>query len=210
MTHDIEQIATEARSGFDLRARLTGRKLRTGSLTVYTDEVAGELHREAVADADRIKKSVREAFLDPETGEELRAGVPLDEVALADAEQRAAEAVATLDETALTFEWRAVPPIIEAEARRKSLAKFTIGTGPVSSADTPDFKDYFGAFIFAKAVRRFRDHESGNVVETFSLEDAQALQQFLPRTEWERLYGAFGKDQFQQAITHEATDTPDF
>ena len=204
-----EAAVVEAKSSFDLKSRLQGRMLRTGSITIFTDEIAGEKHMAVSEELVRENHKAREAYIDKETGEVLIAAISLDKKRIAVLEKQQAALVKEIDATALSFEWRAVPEIVVKDARRRTHAIYDVN-GSLPDGKELDFGDYFTAYLLSKAVTRFKDHESGTISTVLTIEDAQAMAEFLPAAEYLKLNMAFTKTQFTTAIAHEATDHADF
>ncbi|MFF2388957.1 hypothetical protein [Agromyces sp. NPDC058104] len=207
---EIEEIVTESRDGYSLADRLRNRKLRQGSITVYTDELGGEALADAEAEVDRIRRAAREAIVDPETHEVIVPAVALDEKALSQAEDVVKELEAQLDGSAISLKWQAVPPIVEQMNSKKAARKFMGSKGKIDPIDEPDVKRVARSGLLAKAVTRWRDHQEDRTFESMSFEEAEALQHLLPRQQWDRLWSAFSETQFTNAIAYAATDNADF
>lgn len=206
---DVDEIADEARSSFDMTKRLSGRSFRSDKRTVFTDEVTGQEHLEVLAKIATLTALAHEPFIDPETQEVLVEGVALDTKAIAKLDKERLALEAKLDKTALTFEWRAIPELIVDECRRKA-RKEAIVVGKSEDETNQDFNRAFIAYLLSRAVTRFKDHETGEIHTGLTLANAKALKGFLPKEEMQKLDAAYSKTQFTNAIALEAVDSPDF
>ena len=204
-----EEIALTAKSSFDLKGRLQGRLLPTGHCTVFTDQSAGNDHTRVVAEIEALKAAVRVAYTDSESGEILIPAVELDEPALAVLEAERDALGKELERTALTFNWRAVPPIVDKDAARRANSIYAVN-GVVPKDKQSDHEAYFLAYLLSQAVTTYIDHQSNTVVTGLTLENAQALDSFLPVREMLKLNVAFAEVQYPANIAHAVTDTPDF
>ena len=219
----ITQIVAEAKAGFNLTARLQGRALRTGSITVYTDEIAGEKYKaidlklQQISDSAANLKKLAEAArnvgleagavaLETEAGNAL-ANTDLAAYAALETEQEAVKA--ELDASSLTFELRAVPEIIVKDTRRKSNLALSI-KGPVPEDRQDEWGEYFTALLLTQVIRKVTDHATGDSAESISLEDARSLGDYLPLSQFQRLSVKMADVQYKNSISDSVTAEADF
>jgi hypothetical protein len=199
MPDDVKQIVTEAQEEFDLEARLTNRKMRTGQITVFTDEVLAEAHSDAERAVALLERARDIAGEDDDTEND----------ALPALKEAAAAALEELNKTAITFHFQAVPPIIQKAGRRK--ARKDMGLKSEVPADkVEEFSDLITAYLLSDCTVRYVDHQSGTTVNDLTVKAARALINFLPDAEFKRLDLKLGEVQFKNVISESATAQIDF
>ncbi|MET4703110.1 hypothetical protein [Frigoribacterium sp. UYMn621] len=216
--NEAEEIAatvTEAKGSFDLKARLMKRGLREKRITLYTDEVAGE----ELGYAKDIPRVVLGSIVGNEREREGVLGEidTLENADSLDAEQentlvtlkvRANELRSALESTAITVDLRAVPPIIAEDARRKAKRELNLkGPGPFEDENWPAVSM---AKLLQVVITGLTDHATGETTKLISFDDAKALKDFLPASEYLRLDLAIGAIQFKTAIDESVTGSADF
>ena len=204
-----EEIALTAKASFDMTKRLMGTDSPVGKCTVFTDRVTGNKHSAVLAKIAALHAAVRKEYADSETGEVFIPAVELDEAAVAVLDAELAVLGKELERTALTFNWVAVPPIVDKDAARRANSIYAVN-GTVPKDKTADHEAYFLAYLLHKAVTTYVDHESNSIITGLTLENAQALDNFLPPREMMKLNLAFAEVQYPANIAHAVTDTPDF
>ena len=223
----VEEIVTEAREGFDLRARLAGIAKRERTVTVYTDEQTGEalggvqtFYVQGTKLVDTVRRWGVLGKLDA-LREEAKELQKLDEVpdkAVADIKTRAAglqeEAKALrekLEESALVFTLRALPELVMKDARRKAYRN--LGLKPKNGL-TPDQQedvvDEHLAVLVSTATISWTDRSNGKTQHSLSLDEARMLKQYLLPEEWRKLQEAIDDLQTRKTIGDAATADLDF
>ena len=205
---EIEAVAKEARKTFNLSDRLKGRTQRTGSVTVYLDEIAGQ----TLGGAEDIVNS-----LQMKVGRN-RWGL-LGEIDLAVFEERE-EDIAALREkvdevgfelyaSAITFHLRAVPELITKKCSKDALASQGI-KGKVPDEKILEFNSSFNANMLAACIYKTVDAEGSISEGVLSNAEAEELENLLPRSEYAKLYSKLQEIQFKQAISDSATSSATF
>jgi hypothetical protein len=204
MSDSIEQIVSEARKGFDLKARLEGRTRAEGTHTVFTDD---KLAKQVVetATAIAVAKSLSVPAVKDANNKVLAKEVKPDQKLIAELTEAKAKLVEELRATSLTFHFRAVPQILVDRANVQAKAKLAENPDDSEASDA-----YFFAVLFADAVTKVEDHAAGESATSIDLEDALALRDQLESGEWLQLNAAFNTVQFQNSVAHQITDSPDF
>ena len=200
MTDAIEELATEVKGAYDLRARLQNRAMRTAIVTVFTDEVLGEQHLKIAEEVKQI-----EALLVPIPG------VTLSEIVVSEADaevvklNKQLEPLTTeLNETSMTFNLRAVPKIVSKDAARRARKSLGI-KGKINDDQFEDYAEYFNSYMLTKVVASYTDHAIEQSFDELTLDGARALEELLPDPEYARLKAAMDdlivKNAFSETIT---------
>jgi len=223
----VEEIVTEAREGFDLRARLAGIAKRERTVTVYTDEQTGEalggvqtFYVQGTKLVDTVRRWGVLGKLDA-LREEAKELQKLDEVpdkAVADIKTRAAglqeEAKALrekLEESALVFTLRALPELVMKDARRKAYRNLKLkAKDGLTKEQQEDLAEQYIAIALSASVASWTDNTDGKTRHALELDDALALKQFLLPEEWAKLEGALDELQARKTIGDAATADLDF
>lgn len=205
MSDQIDEVVAEAKTGFSLKDRLQGRALRTATVTVYTDEVLGEKHQDAEREIANLK-----ALLRPIEGVTLGDDVVAETTKQINAAEKKLKALTKdLRASGLTFNLRAVPEIVGKASSRE--ARKTLGIkGGVPAEKLEAFADLFNAIMLTHVVTDYVDHASGETIPSLSVEDAQALEDFLPANEYARLKAAYDDLQTKNVISESITAQADF
>lgn len=189
MDEEIETIGAEAKSSFDVIARLKGRSLRGGTITLYWDELAGEAHQKAVQ-------------------EHLAADSATDS---AEKQKAVDAALEKLMESKLVFHLRAVPEIGNKAASRAALKRYRSKVDKkVPEEDMKDFQDYFRAHMLSQTITKIVDADGAESSTDLTPEAVLELQDFLPANQWEALAKFLDEIQYRQVIAESLTDTVDF
>lgn len=207
---DIQEVAEEAREGFDLKGFLQSRTFRTDSIRLYTDEVAGT----ALGDARDEDKTV---FGTKIGTERIRYGI-LGEIdaldpeedgeKIADLKAAAAELKATLEATAITLALQSVPQIVNESATRH--AKKALGIkGKVPEDREDDFYAHRDNHLFSNVIKSV-SLPSGETKPKLTPSEVGDLRSYLPSSEWTRLVVAITELQFKQAVGTAAVSDADF
>lgn len=129
---------------------------------------------------------------------------------IAELEGRKAELVEELTKTGLTIKLRAVPPVIQKDTHRK--AKQTLGiegkTIPEDMRDRMPLAEV--AHLLTVLVQSITDNQTGEVNDDLTYEDAVALMDLLPPSQWARLDAKIGEVQFTDAISRSIESQEDF
>ena len=221
----ITETIAEAKAGFNLAETLRGRRFRTGSITVYTDEILGEKHFDLEAELKKVKDSTSSLgiLLDAAGELGLTAAVvalqPLFDAALlsgvdaakvAEIEAQLAPIKLELEATSLTFELRAVPPIVVKDARRRAKKALGIVGKNVSEDLEEQFLEYASAYVLSAMVTGYVSHATGDTIAKLSDSDARDLGDLLPEGEFGRLSAMVNDIQFKTVVGANVTETPDF
>jgi len=237
---EVERIAKITKKGFDLKARLEGRGLRRASITLYLDEelgaelgdahdirnnlgiVVGRERSGLIGELDKITEARAAAVSEWDKTIEKNPDMPeADRIKLkgviagfderiAELEAKRDEMVAELTKTGITIHMRAVPPVIHKDCHRK--AKQTLG---IETKKVPD--DLKEALVLAETAhlmsvmfQTITDNQTGDVNNDVTYEDATALMDFLPPSQWARLDAKIGEVQFTDAISRSIESQEDF
>lgn len=188
---DIQETATEARTSFSLRDRLMGRSQIEREVTVFTDEVSAERY-------SQLKVLIEAARLVEQPEEDIEA-----------LEAELKEVAREVYSTGLTFWLRAVPEIIVKDVRRKTKKNLKI-KGPIPAERTEEYAEAFTATLLTKAVVKYKDHESGEVIPQLTFQEARDLDDYLPREEFKKLDNKLSELQYRNAISDAVTEDADF
>lgn len=223
----IEDIVEEERSTFDLTSRLQGISKRERTVTVYTDEIAGEelggIERFYYPDTDIVKSTRRwgvrgeQDALREKITEALKADQISDEevgrlkAENAELEAKAAKIQKQLDKTAITFTLRAVPNIVLKDAQRKARQNLGIKIkGGITPEQVEDLTDEAFAVVLNVSVVSWIDAADGTLRHSLPLEDARALKKYLLAEEWAKIERAIDELQSFKAIGDRVTADADF
>lgn len=212
-TPEVDEIAKEAKSGFNLISRLQNIPQNTAIVTIYTDNVAGRELGYAKTVPDELNQYG--VVITPEHRE--RAGVlgeidsddGSDDAKSAALDKKAAALRKKLARTSLVFNLRAVPTIIIRDATRKTKQSLGIKGKNIPEDKQEEWGAAYSAHILASVVQSFTDTESGET-NPLTFEGAKALRDFLPTAEYDRLDGAIVDLQFRNSIDESATAEADF
>lgn len=223
--NEIEEIIEDAREGFDLRARLRGVSHLTEDVTVYTDIAAG---RELGGTEDQenqfgIKVGTRRWGL---TGELSAIGEQLEELQkqddpdegevkalvakLASTKKKIPAALKKLESSALVFTLRAIPDLVQRDARRQARKALGIKAKGIPEGREEEFNLEHIAHIVAASVESWTDNASGKKFSSLTVEEAKALRDELPIGQFALIDQAIGKLSYQAQIGKVATDSADF
>lgn len=210
---EVEDVVTEAKAGFDLETRLQRRTMRDDTITIFTDEVAGEkLGFAKDVDEKNIfgvvtgKKRSRSGVLgridelDPEK----------DAAAIKKLQKEAAALRAQLKATSIDFKLRAVPTIVIDDCRRKAKIDTGIKGKGIPEDKEEDFNKSHTAHVLTQVVSSYTDAESGTTSGILTLKDAKALGSYLPPYEFLRLNTTVSNLQYKNSIDESVTAQADF
>jgi hypothetical protein len=236
-----QKIEKVTKRGFDLKARLEGRGLRRGSITLYLDEekgvelgdaydvrnqLGGFIRRErsgVIGDLD-IAREQREN-LTTEYEQKLEAWKTAEiegdkepeapdtselDATIAEIEAKHDALVAELEQTGLVLQLRAVPPVIQKDCHRKAKATLEITEKNVPADKEDEFKACELAHLLSVVVQSITDIESDTVNDDVTYDDAKALMDFLPPSQWARLDAKLYEVQFTDAISRSIESQEDF
>ena len=205
---EIQDIATESRKTFDMMETIKGRTMKTGAVTVYTDEpLADELG--GFEDLKNVAGFVvsRDRWgvlgeIDERLSEDPKADI-------ADLEAQAVELRVQLALTGIQFHLRAVPEIVSKVARRETMKALGI-KGKVPAGDEMHFDEVYRAHMLAKTIFKAVDAEGAESEGELSPKAAGDLEGYLPRSEFAKLYAKLQHVQFKQSISSSVTAESDF
>lgn len=200
----VKEVVEEARGAFSLQDRLKGLSRRTAEVTVYTDEVLGEKHGKLKEQIDSLRsliKPVEGVTLTQEVIDATNAEIEKWQPAL-DA------ARAELEKTALVFSLKALPPIAEKVITR-DVRKVLGIKGQIPEDKVEEWVSLYNAHMLSQQATRLEDRQSGST-SVLTVDDALALEQFLPRYEYAKLKTAADDLQLRNTIGDLATDSADF
>lgn len=235
MDLDIDEatVVTEARKTFDLRARLAGAKRRTKTVTVFTDDATGALLGGAVdekigeyktgrkirtgliGELDAITDQAQGAInLLDENDDDYEAAVTLiNERLQADSKAVVAKIKklrAQMKKSSMEFTLQALPDLVMRDVRRKARKALDIAEKGIPEALQESYNLKYSAIIIAASVVSWTDHESGESFNELTVEQAEALQDYLPVGQYQQLDKAVLELSIEMTITNAATDSPDF
>jgi vacuolar-type H+-ATPase subunit I/STV1 len=201
----IEEVVSEARATFNLKDRLQGLSKRTAEVTVYTDEVLGEKHAKLKTEIDGLK-----GLINPIEGVNLSQEViDTTEAEIAKYQPALDAARKELERTAMVFSLRAVPPIAEKVIARDVRKALGI-KGKVPEDRVEDWVEAYNARLLAQQIVGFEDRESGTISTSVTVDDALALEGFLPKYEYAKLKNVADDLQLRNTIGELAVDDADF
>lgn len=208
---DIDQEVEEARSGFDLRARLEGRQLRTSTIELFTDEVTGAKHLENEQKLEAYKlileaANVKGLVIDDAT----KAGIAVAKKDQARILREQPKLLEELHKTSLSLELRATPRIVKEAATRHAHKAAGSKPGGWEPEQIGPFSDAFSAYIIAHMVMGYTDNQTGTRVSHLTIANAQALREFLPDHQYKRLEEAVTDLQDRNVISEAVTASADF
>lgn len=223
---DIEtEIQEEAREGYSLIERLRSAAVRTKTVTVYTDAVAGEELGGAEDAVDQYglkggrrrwglkgdldialeKASRLEGQDDPDEDEVREVAAEIDRL------KKAIPAVVKrLEKSALTFTLRTIPDFVIRDARRQARKALGIKGKGVPESRLEEFGLEHLAHLVAASVESWEDKQAKQKFTHLTVSEAKALRDELPVGQFDRLDKAIGDLSFEAKIASDATDTPDF
>lgn len=208
-----DETVANARKSFDLKERLQGLGLRTGEITIYTDEVSGE------------ELGYARDILSPNTlgikvvvGRDRRGVLgqidELDEKSETYAQdlerlsERRDELVTKIKESALTFGIRAVPPVIAKSHERQARKQLGINGKP-SDEERSNVTEVQFALLFADTITSVVDADGADAGR-LDYDAAKSLADYLPRAQLERLRDKVIDVQFNDMIDESVTSDADF
>lgn len=188
---DIQTIATEAKEGFDLMARLEGRPTRTKDVPVYTDEVLGEQHATVLRQLQAAK---------------LTSSNPEDYESLATEERILASRVYA---TGFTVSLRAVPRIVIKKADRETRKALGIKGTPHPDV-VEEFSEQYTARVLRDSIEKITDHKTKSVKTDLTVDEVRALGDFLPAGEFTKIDTAMNDLSLTAQISDAITADADF
>lgn len=220
-----EEIQEEAREGYSLVERLRSSAVRTKTVTIYTDAVAGEElgGAEDSVDAYGLKGGRRRWGLKGELDTALEQAARLQEAddpdeieVIAVAEKidglktKIPAVVKRLEKSALTFTLRTIPEFVIRDARRQAKKALGIKGKNIPEARLEEFGLEHLARIVSSSVESWEDKLSKQKFTHLTVGEAKALRDELPVGQFSKLDDAIGDLSFEAKIASDATDTPDF
>lgn len=236
----LEEIVETTRKGFDLKARLQNRGLRKATITLYLDEEVGpqlgwafdardnlgtplgRVRAGVVGDIDELEEQKRNSVAeqlaefakDQTLGTDPKSMPKVDtktiDKKIAEAEKRRAELLEKLSNTGLTIKLRAVPPIIQKDARRRAKATLGITEKNIPDDRIADFVESETAHLMTMIFESITDNETGITNTETTYEDAIDLAGFLPAGQYTRLADKLSEVQFTDAISRSIEGQEDF
>lgn len=204
----------EQREGFDLLDRLVKRpKRKPEVVTVYLDEERGD----ELGDAHDVKNElgiVVDRFRSGVLGElDLEKSKPEDQrdtEKIAALEARARELIEEIRHDSLTFTLQWIPPIAEEVLQKETLDAIGVKDLPVPDAKRDQYKkEWFARAIVATLVS-LKDNSSGAVKDKLTVSEAQAIKNYLPDSQQDRIDAALGRVLYRDVLAREALDNADF
>lgn len=135
--------------------------------------------------------------------------LPLEEK-IADLEAKRDELIVELAKTAMHFELRAVPPIIQKDMRRRARQTLEIKEKDIPEGLTEEFNTAEAAHLMTVIIQSVKDNETGEVNTEVTYEDAIDMMGYIPPAQFARLDELMGKIQFTDAISREIESQEDF
>lgn len=208
---DLDQEVAEAKSGFDLKARLSGRAMRTATIELFTDEVTGEKHLDNEQKLEAYKLIVKaaetEGIVLTDENKETLAGAEAEAYQIEKEQPALLEA---LHKTSLTLELRATPRIVKEGAQRHAYKATNTAAGNIPPEKIIPFNQAYSAYMIAHMVTGYTDNESGQKVSHLTIEDAQTLREHLPDSQYARLEATVGDLLDRNMISEAVTASADF
>jgi hypothetical protein len=159
---------------------------------------------------DVVKKNPNMPKKDRDSGEAaLKSILEGFDERIAELEAKRDELIAELTKTGITINMRAVPPVIHKDCHRK--AKQTLG---IDKKIPEDLKDEMvlaeTAHLMSVMFQTITDNQTGDVNDDVTYDDATALMDLLPPSQWARLDAKIGEVQFTDAISRSIESQEDF
>lgn len=211
-----EKIAEEARESFDLGGFLRGATRVMDTVTVYTDEQAGnalgghEIVQEDGPGGARVPK-VRSWGLKGEYNKLTRTPEEKKKNAkrIREVEKEVAALLERIEESALTFELHSIPTAISKSARRNARKELEITGKGVPEALSDEFAEELSSQYLALSAGKVTRGD-GKQLPKLSVEEARDLADYLPRSEHIKLLNAVNDVLFASHISTAAVENPDF
>jgi hypothetical protein len=211
-TPEVDKTIAEAKSSFDMRARLNGSARRKASIKIFTDEVAGEElgYAKDVVEFNALGLTTgtkRErlgvlGLIDGDDGSDDKYSLHLDSE-----EKRLCK---LLDESAITYNIAAVPPLVIDGVRRTSRKELGIKGSIVPDDDVENYNKVYLANLFMAVIPSFIDHATGETYTGLGRDGAASIKELLPASEYARLDAKIIEVQFKDAIDESVTAQADF
>ena len=213
-----QEIAESARDGFDLKAKLQGRGMRTKTQTIYTDEITGERLGgvEMREEINRLGMPMKVPHSWGIMGEIVELS-RTEELEKKNADRIAAlkEEVKTLarelERTAMDFELRAVPKAVKRDTHRA--ARDALGIKEKVTENHPRYDEYVEereAQIMQRVIVSIHDRESDSTKRRITIDDARAMSGYLPDWEYAKLSAAVNELLWENTISEQAVEDADF
>jgi hypothetical protein len=208
---DIDEEVTEAKSGFDLKARLQGRALRTATIELFLDEVLGEKHLDNEQKLEAYKLIVAASETEGlELNDQMKATLATSKKEITRLTREQTKLADELHKTSLTLELRAAPRIVKEAATRAAYKASGAKPGDIAAKQIIPFNQAYAAYVIAHMVMGYTDNQSGERVNSLSVEDANNLREFLPDAEYARLEATVADLQDRNMISEAVTASADF
>lgn len=228
-----QKFVKATKRGFSLEDRLKKRGLREATIMLFTDEQLGIQYGEAVdkvgardAAQSRIDEIDEELaamedkplLLSPEERQEraVERRTLLD-IVEAHSDEVIAEATAQRDrigeelkQSALVLKLRSVPPVIQKDVRRQARARLDITEKDVPKARAEEFMEVYNALLLSVIVQSVTDQASGAVNDGITYEEAIALADYLPPSQYLRLSNTVAEIQYRDGVSREIEGQEDF
>lgn len=215
---EAERLSKLTKRGFDLKARLEGRGLRRATITLFLDEELGAELGDAYDKKNKLDMVVgreRSGVLGKldelleRQGNAEQADPALDE-AIEHLQEQRSELIKKLNDTGLTLNLRAVPPVIQKDVHRKAKQTLEITEKGIPDEMRELFSTAEMAHLMALIIQSITDNATGTVNVEVTYDDAIALMELLPPSQFARLDEAIGKIQFTDAISRSIEEQEDF
>ena len=203
MADDDKKTTTEEDEGFDLEAALDGVRQATKTVKIYLDA-------EAADKAFQLNGALLEARADAKDGVEQALSIA-EEAPTLRLERELKEAIAALDEHAMTFRLRALASKEMDVIRNVVVNKIKAPRGQ-NEESANEFRrerqgvlnEYFLSHSVIDVVFR------GKTRKGLSLDDARKLHEALPASEWDRLTDTFLEAQAALGAMQQVMADPTF
>lgn len=205
----IDDVVTEAKATFDLTARLQGRGLRTGEITLYLDEVNGE----KLGHARDLKNGIGMVVGREQVGVlgEIDKLDEKSETYKKDLEwlsKERDELLSAIKASAITVLLRAVPPVIAKSHERQARKQLGL-KGKPSEDEQNALNEVQLALLYVDTVTGIVDAEGADGGK-LDYVGAKALIDYLPTHQLLRLRDKVLDIQFGDVIDESVTSDSDF
>lgn len=232
---ELEKIVSTTKRGFDLKARLKGRGLRKGRITLYLDEEIGvklgqaedmfdalgnkvERVREGVlGDLDVLQERKAAAVAGHEAeanseGKHDASALDTKEIDkhIAQLEAKRDKLVKELTQSSIVIHMRAVPPVIHKDLRRRARKTLGIEEKNIPEDRQEEYNLAHTAHLMSAMFQSVTDSETGEVNTETTYEDAVDMMNELPPGQFERLDLLMGKVQYTDSISRSIEGQEDF
>lgn len=218
MSEDIEEVVKEEKSNFHLIERMKNRPIRSGEVTLYLDEVAGETHRsalidyrEAEAQRDSTKANYDILVENNVVGEpvtEAEAEFKAAEKRFKAAEKKLKETWKPVAESGITFHLHGVHQIVVDKALRETRKRYQGKGKDIPGDKALEAENYLKAFVLSEMIHKIETADE--VFPKPTVDEVWEYRGYIPPSEWAILMQKFEEIQETVAVIRAHTEDAGF